>query len=145
LFGHGLDHQFALLVTGSPAQNGPALRIQEDAAFLVLADTENQTVVGDATTEPLAVPKMGVGCLIDRSGIRPVRYGKLPAQCAGLCASNMYMFDLAATAAIERSKEAAVHSLLLDPLTAAVCSPAEIKRMTLELFAAEKEYLPGYK
>jgi len=49
------------------------------------------------------------------------------------------------TAAIERSKEAAIHSLLLDSLTAAVCSPREIQEMTLEMFDAEAEYLPGYK
>ena len=55
------------------------------------------------------------------------------------------MFDLGATAAIERSKEAAIHALMLDPLTAAVCCPAEIKKMTLELFEAEKAFLPGYK
>lgn len=86
-----------------------------------------------------------VRCLVDRSGIQPVRYGKLPAQCAGLCASNMHMFDLAAIAAVEKSKEAAIQALLLDPLTAAVCSPAEIKKMTLELFEAEADFLPGYK
>jgi alpha-galactosidase len=34
---------------------------------------------------------------------------------------------------------------LLDPLTMAVCSPAEIKQMTLELFAAEERFLPEYK
>jgi len=34
---------------------------------------------------------------------------------------------------------------MLDPLTAAVCSPAEIKRMTLELFDAEKDFPAGYK
>jgi alpha-galactosidase len=34
---------------------------------------------------------------------------------------------------------------MLDPLTAAVCSPEEIKKMTLEMFAAEKAYLPGYR
>ena len=50
-----------------------------------------------------------------------------------------------ATAGIERSKEAAIHALMLDPLSAAVCNPSEIKRMTLELFDAEKEYLPGYR
>jgi alpha-galactosidase len=64
---------------------------------------------------------------------------------AALCDWNMRMYDLAATAAIERSKDAAIHALMLDPLTAAVCSPAEIKKMTLELFAAEKKFLPGYK
>ena len=64
---------------------------------------------------------------------------------AAVSASNMPSFDLGATAAVERSIEAAIHSLLLDPLTSAVCSPAEIKKMTLELFAAEKDFLPGYR
>jgi len=74
----------------------------------------------------------------------PRNYGKLPAQCAALCDWNMRMFDLAATACIEKSREAAAHALMLDPLTAAVCCPAEIKQMTEELFAAEKEFLPGF-
>ena len=86
-----------------------------------------------------------VACMIDGNGISPTRYGALPPQMAALCASNMWMYDLGATAAIERSKEAAIHSLLLDPLCAAVCSPAEIKAMTLEMFDAEAEFLPGYK
>jgi alpha-galactosidase len=86
-----------------------------------------------------------VACLVDRNGIQPTVYGKLPAQMAGICASNMHMFDLGATAAIERSKEAAVHALMLDPLTAAVCSPAEIRQMTYELFEAEQDYLPEYR
>jgi alpha-galactosidase len=86
-----------------------------------------------------------VACMIDRNGINPTRYGKLPPQMAALCASNMAMFDLGATAAIERSKDAAIHALMLDPLSAAMCSPEEIKRMTLELFDAEKSFLPRYK
>jgi alpha-galactosidase len=86
-----------------------------------------------------------VACMVDRNGFQPTRYGALPPQMAGICASNMSMFDLGARAAVERSKEAAIHSLLLDPLTAAMCSPAEIKAMALEMFEAEKDFLPGYK
>lgn len=86
-----------------------------------------------------------VACLVDRNGIQPTRFGALPAQMAALCSSNMSVFDLGATAAINRSKEAAVHALLLDPLSAAVCSPAEIKAMTSELFEAEKDFLPSYR
>ena len=86
-----------------------------------------------------------VACMIDSNGIQPTRYGALPPQMAAICSSNMSMFDLGATAAIERSKEAAVHALMLDPLTAAVSSPAEIRRMTMEIFRAEKDFLPGYK
>lgn len=86
-----------------------------------------------------------VACYADRNGINPSRYGALPAQMAALCDWNMRMIDLAATAAIERSKEAAIHALLLDPLTAAACSPAQVRDMTLEMFDAEAAFLPGYK
>jgi alpha-galactosidase len=86
-----------------------------------------------------------VACMIDRNGINPTRYGALPRQLAALCDSNMRMFDLGAQACIERSKELAIYALMLDPLTSAICSPEEIKRMTLEMFAAEKAFLPGYK
>jgi len=86
-----------------------------------------------------------VACMIDRNGINPCRYGALPPQMAAVCVSNMGYFEMAATAAIERSVEAAVHALLLDPLTAAMCTTDQIKDMTLEMFKAEKAFLPGYR
>jgi alpha-galactosidase len=86
-----------------------------------------------------------VACYADGNGVHAARYGRLPAQMAHICASNMAMYDLAATACVERSKEAAVHALLLDPLTAAMCTPSQIKAMTMEMFAAEAAFLPGYR
>jgi alpha-galactosidase len=86
-----------------------------------------------------------VACMIGCNGVQPTVYGSLPPQMAAICDSNMRMFDLAATAAVERSIDAAIGALLLDPLTAAVCSPAEIKQMTLDMFEAEKDFLPGYR
>jgi alpha-galactosidase len=86
-----------------------------------------------------------VACMIDRNGINPTRYGALPPQMAHICHSQQAYFDLAATACIERSKQAAIHALMLDPLTQAVLCPREIKAMTLELFKAEAKFLPGYK
>lgn len=86
-----------------------------------------------------------VACMIDGNGINPTVYGNLPPQMAGICRSNMSMFDLGAQAAIEKSKELAAQALMLDPLTSAMCTPAQIKEMTLELFAAEKRFLRGYK
>lgn len=85
-----------------------------------------------------------VACMIDGNGVQPTRFGSLPPQMAALCASNMAVFDLGARAAIERSKESAIHALLLDPLCSAVCTPAQIKAMTLELFAAEHTFLSDY-
>jgi len=86
-----------------------------------------------------------VACMVDRNGIQPTAYGKLPPQMAALCRSHTGFYDLAAKAVIERSKEAAIQALMLDPLTSAVCSPSEIREMTLSLFEAEKEYLPYYR
>ncbi|MDI6638890.1 MAG: alpha-glucosidase/alpha-galactosidase, partial [Bacillota bacterium] len=68
--------------------------------------------------------------------------GELPPQLAALCQSNMAVFELGVRAALERDREAAIHAMMLDPLSAAVCSPAEIRAMAEELFEAEKEYLP---
>jgi len=85
-----------------------------------------------------------VACMVDRGGIHPTRYGALPAHMAAVCASNMSMIDLGAQACVERSIEKAIYSLMLDPLTSAVCSPAEIKEMTLKLFKAEKRFLPNF-
>jgi alpha-galactosidase len=86
-----------------------------------------------------------VACMVDGSGIRPVRYGNLPPQMAAPCDWNMRMFECAATAALEKSKSAAIHAMMLDPLTSAVLSPAEIQAMTLEMFDAERAFLPGYR
>ncbi|MBE2204330.1 MAG: alpha-glucosidase/alpha-galactosidase [Chthoniobacterales bacterium] len=119
---------------------------EKNVPFRIHGNVMNQTAGGGRLITNL--PENGcveVACLVDRNGVQPTRYGALPPQMAALCASNMSMFDLGATAIIERSKEAAIHSLLLDPLCAAVCSPAEIRAMTLELFRAEKAFLPGYK
>jgi alpha-galactosidase len=85
-----------------------------------------------------------VACMVDGNGIQPTAYGKLPPQMAALCRSHTGFYDLAAQAVIERSREAAIQALMLDPLTSAVCSPSEIREMTIRLFEAEIEYLPDY-
>ncbi len=85
-----------------------------------------------------------VACLVDRNGFQRTHFGKLPRQMAAICDSNMRFFDLGADAAINKSKEMAIHALLVDPLTSAVCCPAEIKEMVLKMFEAEAALLPGF-
>lgn len=119
---------------------------EKDVPHRIFGNVYNKA--GDGGTLISNVPADGcveVATLVDRNGLQPTRYGMLPSQMAALCASNMAFFDLGAQAAMERSIEKAVYALMLDPLTAAVCSPAEIKQMTLELFKAEKKFLPDYR
>jgi len=124
-------------------------RTREYASYVIEARETNVPFVihGNVPNRGLIdnLPEGGcveVACIVDRNGTHPTRFGPLPPQLAALCRSNMSMFDLAATAVIERSKEAAIHALLLDPLTAAVCCPAEIRQMTEELLTAERDYIP---
>ena len=120
---------------------------EKDSPFRIHGNVMNNdgTGRGQLITNLPADSCVEVACMVDRNGINPTRYGALPPQMAGICAGNMAMFDLGAKACIERSKEAAIHALLLDPLTAAVCTPAQIKAMTLEMFEAEKDFLPQFR
>jgi len=106
--------------------------------------TRNGGAGGQLITNLPADGCVEVACMVDRGGIHPTRYGALPAHMAAVCASNMSMIDLGAQACIEHSIEKAIYALMLDPLTSAVCSPAEIKEMTLKLFKAEKRFLPNF-
>ncbi len=115
--------------------------METHAPFVIYGNVANRGLIDNLPQDGV----VEVPCLVDRNGITPTHVGRLPAQCAALCDWNMRFFDLAATACMEKSKAAAAHALMLDPLTAAVCCPAEIKAMTEELFKAEKAFLPGYK
>lgn len=112
-----------------------------DKPFVFYGNVANRGLIdnlpGDGCVE--------VPCVVNRSGFHPTRFGPLPPQMAALCRADMAMFDLAAKAAIERSKEAAIHALMVDPLTSAVCCPDEIRHMAEELFEAEREFIPDFR
>jgi alpha-galactosidase len=127
-------------------------RSHEYASYIIEALESNKPYVihGNVANHGLIpnLPADGcveVACLVDGKGIQPTRFDGLPNHLAALCDSNMRMFDLAATACIQRSKQMATYALMMDPLTAAVCSPAEIHALAGEMFAAEAEYLPGFE
>ncbi len=45
---------------------------------------------------------------------------------------------------LEEDRESAVQALMVDPLTSAVCAPAEIRLLFDEMVEAQRGYLPGY-
>jgi len=85
-----------------------------------------------------------VACLVDRNGVQPCRFGPLPEQLAALNRSHMAVHTLMADALLSRDKQAARYALLLDPLTAAVCSPTEIYALFDEMWEAEQAYLEPF-
>ena len=126
-------------------------RSWEYASFIIEAmETNNPLVIyGNMPNHGLItnLPQDGiveVACLVNRNGVQPTHYGMLSPACAALCDSNMRMYELAAQACIYKCRTLAEQALMMDPLTAAVCCPAEIRKMTQELFEAEKKFLPGF-
>jgi alpha-galactosidase len=85
-----------------------------------------------------------VECRIDREGLHPVRFGALPEQLAALNRSHMAVQELVVQALLERDRQKAKYALMLDPLTAAVCSLDEIDRLFEEMWEAERESLTGF-
>jgi alpha-galactosidase len=92
----------------------------------------------------------GDGCveapvLVDSSGLSPAHFGPLPAQLAALDRAHMAVHELMVDAVRDRDLDAARHALLLDPLTAAVLSPAEISAMFDEMVSAERADLAYFR
>lgn len=85
-----------------------------------------------------------VPCLVDETGIHPTYVGDLPPQCAALDRTNINVQELGALAAVEKDKELAFQAILLDPLTSALLTIDETRRMVDEMFEAEARYLPGF-
>ena len=71
--------------------------------------------------------------------------GALPAHLAILVNTTTRIENLVVEAAMEKDKRKAFHAVCMDPLTSAVCSLEEIKRMTDALFEVNRDFLGDYK
>lgn len=126
-------------------------RSPEYASYIISAmEFDRPTVIyGNVENTGLVtnLPQGGVvevACLVNGAGIQPTYFGALPTQLASLDQQHMSVHDLVATAVLEENREAAFYALMLDPLTAAVCSPAEIRQMFDEMASVQADYLPHW-
>jgi alpha-galactosidase len=85
-----------------------------------------------------------VAVLVDKQGYTPTYFGSLPEQCAALCRASMAVYELGVQSVLTKDREAMIHAMQLDPLSAAVCSLSEIRQMAEELFKAERPYIPKW-
>jgi alpha-galactosidase len=81
---------------------------------------------------------------VDYAGLHPQGGIELPPVCQGLCMSNIMVQQAAVKGVLTLNKEMIYHAVLLDPNTASVCSPGEIRSMVDEMFKAEKKWLPQF-
>lgn len=126
-------------------------RSNEYASVIIEAlETGNPAVIhGNVLNAGLIDNLPAGGCvevpvLVDGSGLHPTHFGPLPPQLAALDAAHMYVHELMVEAVLARDRQAALRALMLDPLTAAVCSPAEIAQMFEEMWQAQQADLEAF-
>ncbi len=86
-----------------------------------------------------------VPAFADYQGLHPQGGIVLPTICQALCTSNVMVQKAAVEGQLNLDKEKIYHAVLLDPNTASVCSPKEVRNMVDEMFEAEKQWLPQFK
>ena len=86
-----------------------------------------------------------VPVVVNRRGFNPIHVGPLPPQCAPLNKILVECEMTAVEAALTGDPEMVYHAICYDPLTAAVLSLAEIKKMVKEMLEANEEHLPTFK
>jgi len=126
-------------------------RTHEYGARIIEAIETNQpiTINGNVPNDDLIdnLPSgccVEVPCLVDANGIQPVKVGSLPPQLAALNRTNINVQELIVEAALTGSKEAVYHAVMLDPLTAAVCTLPQIRELVDQMLAAEAQWLPKF-
>src|ERR1700687_259826 len=130
----------------------PTERSHEYASYIIEAmelgrpTSVHGNVVNDGAIENLQADGcVEVECRVGPDGVKPVRFGKLPEQLAALNRSHLAVHELVVQALLERDRQKAKYALMLDPLTAAVCSVQEIDQMFEEMWNAERESLKAFE
>ena len=85
-----------------------------------------------------------VPCYADGNGISVPKVGDLPLGCAAICSQSIWVQKLAMEAAVHADIELLYQAALMDPLTGAVCTTAQIRQMVDEMLIAQAKWLPQY-
>ena len=81
---------------------------------------------------------------VDKQGLNPIHVGALPPQCAALTNINIAVEEMAVEGCLSGDPTMIFQAIAYDPLTAAVLSLAEIKKMVSEMFEKNRNHLPTF-
>ena len=86
-----------------------------------------------------------VPVLANRRGLNPLHVGPLPPQCQALVQQSVAVEEMAVEAALTGDARLVYHAVCHDPLSAAVLSLAEIRKMVQEMLLKNQKWLPRFK
>ena len=137
---------------GEGANGTPPKRTHEYGSYIIEAmETDGPIRVnGSVPNRGLIRAPAGnccveVPCLVDANGVQPTTVEHYPAQLAALNRTNINVQELIVEAALTGETEAVHHAVMLDPLTAAVCTLPEIRAMVDEMLEAQTHWLPQFQ
>jgi alpha-galactosidase len=146
------DHQREYRDLLGGVKTPPTVRTHEYGSYIIEAMETNRPlrINGNVPNRGLIdnLPHgccVEVPCLVDGNGIQPTSVGALPTQLAALNRTNVNVQELIVEAALTGDAEAIYHAVMLDPLTAAVCTLPQIHALVDELLAAQAQWLPQFK
>jgi len=130
----------------------PAARSHEYGSHIIEAIETNRPIrINGNVPNPGLIPNLPPGCcvevpcLVHANGIQPTPVGPLPTQLAALNRTNINVQELIVEAALTGRTDAVHHAVMLDPLTAAVCTLPQIHAMVEEMLAAQARWLPRFR
>lgn len=145
------EHDFPNWMSAPPNTFEPEKRGEEHGSYIIEALETGRVYRGHFN-----VPNNGVitnlpsDCIIeapgyvDRNGISMPMVGELPLGCAAVCNASISVQRLSVEAAVHSDVNLLRQSILLDPLTAAVCNPPEVWQMADDLLIAGQSWLPQW-
>jgi alpha-galactosidase len=83
-----------------------------------------------------------VPCLVDALGVRPLRVGALPAQCAALNRGFLNPVELAVRAALDGDPRLIRQAAMVDPNAAATLTVDQIWQLCDDMVAAHGDLMP---
>jgi len=86
-----------------------------------------------------------VPCLVDRNGISPCRVGRIPPPLAGAMRSHVTVHELAVNGCLQKDRKMIIQAVAADPLTGAILTLPEIKKMVEELFEENKAFMADWR
>ena len=111
------------------------------ALRLVHGSVPNENIISNLPAEC----SVEVPVCVDRQGLRPQVIGALPVPCAAVSRLLVNQVQLAVEAALTGDRDLVYAAVALDPLTAAVLTLPQIRRMVDELIAAQEPWLPSFE
>lgn len=147
VYGIGVDHfSEIMLCVGVKCRMGYAAnifnaRIGDGKPFIFNGNVINHGSIPNLPRETC----VEVPVVADRMGFQTTVAGELPAHLAILVNTTARIENLTVEAAMRKSKEMVYYAVYNDPLTSAVCSLDEIKKLCDELFEVNRDYLGDYK